>query len=91
MRELFVAQEPKCMTGFAVRELIGPLTILRSWADFVHESEKHGWPSFRDAEVISDRLRVLSDGETVRCVEGRLAFRLRPLPRAPALSAFDSL
>lgn len=37
----------------------------RSWADFVHESVKHGWPSFRDAEVISDRLRVLSDGETV--------------------------
>jgi hypothetical protein len=63
----------------------------RSWADFVHESVKHGWPSFRDAEVISDRLRVLSDGETVRFVEGKLDFRPRPLPRAPALSAFDSL
>ena len=24
----------------------------RSWADFVHKSVKHGWPSFRDAEVI---------------------------------------
>jgi hypothetical protein len=57
----------------------------------VHESEKHGWPSFRDAEIISDRLRVLSDGETVRCVEGKLAFRPRPLPRAPALIAFNSL
>ena len=63
----------------------------RSWTDFVHESEKHGWPSFRDAEVISDRLRVLSDGETVRCVEGNPAFRPRPLLRAPAPSALDSL
>ena len=34
----------------------------------MHESLHHGWPSFRDAEVISDRVRVLSDGETVRCV-----------------------
>jgi peptide methionine sulfoxide reductase MsrB len=37
----------------------------RSWEDFVHESLHHGWPSFRDQEVISDRVRVLPDGETV--------------------------
>ena len=37
----------------------------RSWDEFVHESLHHGWPSFRDAEVISKRVRVLEDGETV--------------------------
>ena len=37
----------------------------RSWDDFIHESLHHGWPSFRDEEVLSDRVRVLPDGETV--------------------------
>jgi len=37
----------------------------RSWDDFVQESLHHGWPSFRDEEVLSDRVRVLEDGETV--------------------------
>lgn len=23
----------------------------RSWAEFISESKKHGWPSFRDQEV----------------------------------------
>lgn len=37
----------------------------RSWDDFVVESKKHGWPSFRDAEVVTENVRLLSDGETV--------------------------
>ena len=37
----------------------------RSWQDFIDESVHHGWPSFRDAEVLPDRVRVLEDGETV--------------------------
>ena len=40
--------------------------INRSAQDFVRESEIHGWPSFRDEEVVWDNVRVLkSSGETV--------------------------
>ena len=37
----------------------------RSYADFIQESEAHGWPSFRDNEVDWDNVRVLANGETV--------------------------
>lgn len=39
--------------------------INRSFAQFLQESTEHGWPSFRDDEVIWDNVRVLPDGETV--------------------------
>jgi len=37
----------------------------RSISDFLTESEHHGWPSFRDSEVVWENVRVLEDGETV--------------------------
>lgn len=37
----------------------------RSWQDFVAESRAHGWPSFRDVEVVWSNVRVVSGGETV--------------------------
>jgi hypothetical protein len=37
----------------------------RSWEDFIEESTKHGWPSFRDSEVDWDYARVLPGGEMV--------------------------
>jgi len=37
----------------------------RTWDDFLNESQIHGWPSFRDDEVITDDVRVLPNGETV--------------------------
>jgi hypothetical protein len=37
----------------------------RSFEDFKRESTSHGWPSFRDNEVVWENVRVLSDGETV--------------------------
>lgn len=40
--------------------------IGRSAEDFIRESEMHGWPSFRDQEVVWDTVRVLrNSGETV--------------------------
>ena len=40
--------------------------IGRSAEDFLQESRYHGWPSFRDAEVVWDNVRVLKNsGETV--------------------------
>ena len=37
----------------------------RSWQNFVKESKVHGWPSFRDAEVNWDYVRVLPNGECI--------------------------
>jgi hypothetical protein len=37
----------------------------RSFADFLQESNAHGWPSFRDEEVVWENVRCLADGETV--------------------------
>ena len=37
----------------------------RTFDDFLKESSSHGWPSFRDEEVVWDNVRCLSDGETV--------------------------
>ena len=37
----------------------------RSFAEFVRESQSHGWPSFRDEEVVWDNVRCLGDGEAV--------------------------
>jgi len=39
--------------------------IGRTREEFIEESINHGWPSFRDAEVNMDNVRVLEDGEVV--------------------------
>ncbi|CAD7925953.1 unnamed protein product [Amoebophrya sp. A120] len=53
--------DPEDPTKLLFRAPIG-----RTWGDFLKESEQHGWPSFRDAEVVSEYVRVLPDsGEVV--------------------------
>jgi peptide methionine sulfoxide reductase MsrB len=37
----------------------------RDVKDFKEESEKHGWPSFRDGEVIWENVRSLENGEII--------------------------
>ena len=37
----------------------------RTFEEFAKETEKHGWPSFRDAEVHWDNVRCLKSGEAV--------------------------
>jgi peptide methionine sulfoxide reductase MsrB len=44
---------------------VGGSTNKRSIKDFLEESRKHGWPSFRDDEVKWGNVRVLKNGETV--------------------------
>lgn len=39
--------------------------VNRSWEEFLKESRSHGWPSFRDDEVVWENVRVLPGGETV--------------------------
>ena len=40
----------------------------RSMKAFLEESAVHGWPSFRDEEVVWENVRILSDGEAVSVV-----------------------
>ena len=40
----------------------------RSFDEFAAESKSHGWPSFRDEEVVWENVRVLDGGETVSLV-----------------------
>ena len=37
----------------------------RPFEDFIKESISHGWPSFRDDEVVWDDVRCLPNGEAV--------------------------
>lgn len=51
--------------------------VNRSVDDFIAESKVHGWPSFRDSEVIWDNVRVLkSSGETVSTAGTHLGHNL---------------
>ena len=37
----------------------------RTWDQFIVESKGHGWPSFRDDEVVWENVRSLNDGEMI--------------------------
>lgn len=37
----------------------------RDLDSFLKESQSHGWPSFRDEEVVWENVRCLKDGEAV--------------------------
>ena len=39
--------------------------VCRTLKEFIDESKKHGWPSFRDQEVNWNIVRSLEDGEIV--------------------------
>jgi peptide methionine sulfoxide reductase MsrB len=48
----------------------------RSWASFLKESQAHGWPSFRDEEVVWENVRCLKNGETISLVGTHLGHNL---------------
>lgn len=48
----------------------------RSWSAFEKETRAHGWPSFRDEEVIWDNVRCLANGETVSTTGTHLGHNL---------------
>ena len=50
--------------------------IGRTWEEFVNESKGHGWPSFRDDEVVWDNVRSLRDGEMVSTTGTHLGHNL---------------
>ena len=76
--DLQVHDEPvtKTQTIPCLRQELFQVPVGRSWQDFLDESRQHGWPSFRDAEVVPDRVRVLEDGETVSVDDTHLGHNL---------------
>lgn len=46
-------------------KLLFQAPINRSMDDFLLESQKHGWPSFRDEETNWDYVRCLKNGECI--------------------------
>jgi len=48
----------------------------RSFEDFAKESRAHGWPSFRDDEVVWDDVRCLPNGESVSLAGTHLGHNL---------------
>jgi len=50
--------------------------IGRTMEEFLAESNVHGWPSFRDQEVVWENTRVLRDGETVSTTGTHLGHNL---------------
>mmetsp|Transcript_6004 Transcript_6004/g.6137 ORF Transcript_6004/g.6137 Transcript_6004/m.6137 type:complete len:217 (-) Transcript_6004:206-856(-) len=48
----------------------------RTFEAFQKESSVHGWPSFRDEEVVWDNVRALGDGETVSLTGTHLGHNL---------------
>uniref|UniRef100_A0A7S4GHF2 Uncharacterized protein n=1 Tax=Eutreptiella gymnastica TaxID=73025 RepID=A0A7S4GHF2_9EUGL len=46
-------------------KLLFKAPVGRSMAEFLAESRSHGWPSFRDEEVVWENMRVVSGGEAV--------------------------
>jgi len=48
----------------------------RLYDDFIKESQSHGWPSFRDSEVVWDDVRCLPNGEAVSLAGTHLGHNL---------------
>jgi peptide methionine sulfoxide reductase MsrB len=48
----------------------------RSLEDFLKESRSHGWPSFRDSEVVWDDVRCLKNGECISTTGTHLGHNL---------------
>ena len=66
---IYIYRASSLLISFSVSGL--PLFIApkgRTWEEFVKESTSHGWPSFRDEEVVWENVRCLHDGEAVSTV-----------------------
>jgi len=50
--------------------------VNRTVKAFLEESMSHGWPSFRDNEVVWENVRTLGDGETVSLTGTHLGHNL---------------
>ena len=61
------------VTGIPLFKISPRIRPLQEW---VEESKVHGWPSFRDDEVVWDNVRSLRDGEMVSLTGTHLGHNL---------------
>ena len=64
-REIEAASGPMTFYDSVTGKPLFKAPVGRSIDDFLAESYSHGWPSFRDNEVVWDNVRILKDGEAV--------------------------
>lgn len=57
-------------------ELLFTAPVGRTMEAFLKESQKHGWPSFRDSEVNWDTVRCLKNGECISVTGTHLGHNL---------------
>ena len=57
-------------------KLLFTAPVGRTMEEFIMESKKHGWPSFRDEETNWEYVRVLKDGECVSVTGTHLGHNL---------------
>lgn len=60
----------------SIGKLLFKAPMGRSFAEWKDESLVHGWPSFRDQEVVWDTVRALKGGETVSLTGTHLGHNL---------------
>lgn len=70
------AEEPVQFYDSVTGRRLFTAPVGRSMADFLRETQSHGWPSFRDAETNWDEVRVLSNGECVSAAGTHLGHNL---------------
>lgn len=77
----FVSEESSHGREIVFRDSVtgAPLFIAprgRTFEQFLEESRAHGWPSFRDQEVVWDNVRCLDNGEAVSTTGTHLGHNL---------------
>lgn len=65
LKDIKDSEQPIKFYDSVTGKLLFTAPIDRSLDDFIQESAKHGWPSFRDEEVNWEYVRCLADGECV--------------------------
>jgi len=68
--------EPLDFYDSVTGKLLFKAPVGRSMEDFLKESASHGWPSFRDEEVVWDYVRCLRDGECISTTGTHLGHNL---------------
>ena len=70
------AKEPVNFYDSVTGKLLFTAPVGRTMQEFIAESQKHGWPSFRDSETNWENVRVLKNGECVSVTGTHLGHNL---------------
>lgn len=74
--EAKASQEPITFYDSVTGVALFKAPVGRSMDEFLRESQSHGWPSFRDEEVVWENVRCLKNGEAVSTTGTHLGHNL---------------